>query len=367
MGNSYRIFDDEIQTSDTLPAKVYRIVFDPMSGYSLEARESMELTEKVYGKHKQKLNKVLNTYNQSKRSLGILLTGPKGLGKSFFLRDLATSMVNKGLPVLICDAATPNLCEFIESIKQECMILFDEYEKHFNVDSQNQMLSLFDGTSATQKMYCISANATYNLSEYIIDRPGRFHYHLRFKYPDTSEITEYMKDNLKPEYHNQIPNVIHVSRNIQLNYDCLRALAFELNMGETVTDALEDLNIDSYGQEEKQYYDIIDITIEHDNTKTTLSYENTITLNEMREDTNGVKINLYDDLHFINDKIDISASESNITFQKNDVRFDDVNNRILIYNVTVDYKLDGVWYKKELNEPLTLIKQVTKPSKLLMF
>ena len=43
--------------------------------------------------------------------------------------------------------------------------------------------------------------------------------------------------------YSEINKVIAFSRKVNLNYDCLRAIAFELTLGSTFEDAIKDLNI----------------------------------------------------------------------------------------------------------------------------
>ena len=52
-----------------------------------------------------------------------------------------------------------------------------------------------------------------------------------------------MQDKLKPEYYDQIDAVIGFAGRVDLNYDCLRSIAFELNTGLPFTEAIKDLNI----------------------------------------------------------------------------------------------------------------------------
>ena len=79
--------------------------------------------------------------------------------------------------------------------------------------------------------------------DYLVNRPGRFHYHFRFAYPSHREITEYLQDKLNPEFYSEIEEVVKFSSKVNLNYDCLRAIAFELNMGIPFEEAITDLNI----------------------------------------------------------------------------------------------------------------------------
>ena len=89
----------------------------------------------------------------------------------------------------------------------------------------------------------MTCNELYKLNQYIVNRPGRFHYHFRFDYPTAEDIREYLKDKLESRYHEEINKVVEFSRKVSLNYDCLRAIAFELNTGLSFKDAIQDLNI----------------------------------------------------------------------------------------------------------------------------
>ena len=94
-----------------------------------------------------------------------------------------------------------------------------------------------------KKLFVVTCNSLRNLSDYLINRPGRFHYHFRFDFPSLAEIDEYMKDKLDEKYYGEIDKVKNFAMKVDLNYDCLRAIAFELNTGLRFEDAIRDLNI----------------------------------------------------------------------------------------------------------------------------
>jgi ssDNA-binding Zn-finger/Zn-ribbon topoisomerase 1 len=95
-----------------------------------------------------------------------------------------------------------------------------------------------------KKMYAITCNDIGKLSGYFISRTGRFHYHIRFEYPTPDEVEVYLKDKLdSEEHHIEIPKIVNFSLKTNLNYDSLRAIAFEINSGETFESAIKDLNI----------------------------------------------------------------------------------------------------------------------------
>ncbi len=54
---------------------------------------------------------------------------------------------------------------------------------------------------------------------------------------------KYLTDKLGPQYQGEIEKVILFSKKVSLNYDCLRAIAFELSLGVPFETAIQDLNI----------------------------------------------------------------------------------------------------------------------------
>ena len=283
-GKRYRIFNNAITTYDQLPPKTYRVDYDPETRiFSLLEAHDFEIPEtKIYGQHLDKVKKVLNSMDKMNRNLGVILSGDKGIGKSLFSKCLGLKARKKGIPVILVNEYHEGIANFLEEIEQTVMILFDEYDKTFDEKKHNcqaEMLSLFDGVSAEKKLFVITCNEIQSLSQYLINRPGRFHYHFRFLYPTADEIRDYMEDKLDKQYYDEIENVIAFSVRMNLNYDCLRSIAFELNNGLKFQQAINDLNIIRISQ-----YKNIKIIVEFEN-QATLSgkikewqlYDNTIT------------------------------------------------------------------------------------------
>lgn len=250
-GSSFDIFSEGIKTHKELPINTYRVVFSQMQGYSLTKTDDFEITEKIYGNNTDKIEKIFKSYQTFDRSMGVILSGDKGIGKSLFTKVLAKESLNRGIPVLIVSEETPGLPDFLDSIEQDCLVLFDEFEKVFK--EQDKLLSLFDGYSTQKKLYAITINNVYKLSEYMVNRPGRFHYHFRFPYPSETEIREYMNDKVDNKYQSEITKVVRLAKRMKLNYDYLRAISFELNLGSTLKESLEDLNILNINQQELEY------------------------------------------------------------------------------------------------------------------
>ena len=57
-------------------------------------------------------------------------------------------------------------------------------------------------------MYIVTCNELRGLNDYIVNRPGRFHYHFRFEYPTAEAIREYLVDKIEKQFYGEIEKVI---------------------------------------------------------------------------------------------------------------------------------------------------------------
>lgn len=255
-GETYSIYGDNLHTYNELPPMAYIVRFEKMQGFFLEKFQDIEISEKVYGVHISKVEKVLRAFGEFQRNLGVILSGDKGIGKSLFAKMLSVEAIKAGIPLVIVDRYYPGVAAYLQSIEQKVMVLFDEFDKTYGevkemdgcASPQTELLTLFDGISTGKKLFVITCNDLDKLNDFLVNRPGRFHYHFRFGYPNAEEVEEYLRDKIPEEMYDEIPHIVDFSRKVNLNYDSLRAIAFEISHGSKFSEAIEDLNIINFNE-----------------------------------------------------------------------------------------------------------------------
>ena len=173
-GSRYQIYGEDVKTYKNLPIGSYEVNFNKMTGFFLSSRSDLIVNEeKIYGNHEEKVNKVIRSFEISNRNFGIILSGQKGIGKSLFARVLAQKAIEANLPVITVNYYNPGIADFLASIEQEVVVIFDEFEKTFgkseNMDPQEEMLTLFDGLDSGKKLFVITCNDVNKLNSYLIN------------------------------------------------------------------------------------------------------------------------------------------------------------------------------------------------------
>lgn len=265
-GNIYSVMQgNSFDIQEQLPTKIF-ILGISKNGYFLEEEQNSKfnLVDKFYGEIENQTNRIISTFKIFERNLGVLFSGPKGLGKSLTIRNVCEKCIKDGIPVILIKENLGNITDFIQKIVQPCVIVFDEFEKIYqndmrnnkdDINTQNDMLDLFDSSLSGKKLFLLSCNDCNKISEFLLARPGRIHYHFKFERIKIDEIREYCNDNLKKEYSNIIEDICYLSTQISnFSYDMLKAVVFEINnYGSSIKEAREILNIDS---NDTSYYEI---------------------------------------------------------------------------------------------------------------
>jgi hypothetical protein len=221
--------DNPSQRYDTLPSATYLLRVS-MEGFYLELTEDFELPKKLYGDLAHKADRILNTFEHRPSTTGVLLEGEKGSGKTLLTKLISTKGREKGIPTILVNfpATGDGFNTFLQQIKQPTILLFDEFEKTYNTESQQDLLTLFDGVFSSKKLFLLTSNSYSAIDEHMKNRPGRVYYALKFDGLDPKFIMEYAEDNLKNKKH--VQNLGVLAGFIKpMNFDMLKAVVEESN------------------------------------------------------------------------------------------------------------------------------------------
>lgn len=244
-GTAFRVTKQgDLDITNKLPAGTFIIKQDPFGNLFLDKIDDFDLPQKLYGDCTKNAERILNTFNDRPNATGVLLNGEKGSGKTLLAKSIAVRAAIQNMPTIVINAAWhgDKFNEFIQAIDQPAIILFDEFEKVYQPDEQQDILTLMDGVFPTKKLFILTVNDKWRVDQHMRNRPGRIFYMLDFKGLDINFIREYCMDNLNNK--NYVEQVCMLSRVFdQFNFDMLKALVEEMNRyEETPQEAMRMLN-----------------------------------------------------------------------------------------------------------------------------
>ena len=231
-GTTYQVTTKEsMDLHEKLPVGNYVIKKNEMSGQLyLETIDNFEIAGKIYGDTMRNTKRILHTFDSRTNSTGVILSGEKGSGKTLLAKMLAVTAAKQDIPTIVINApwAGDKFNSFMQMIDQPCVILFDEFEKVYDRDSQESILTLLDGVFPSKKLFVLTCNDKYRIDSHMRNRPGRIFYMLDFKGLDQDFIIEYCNDNLLNKSH--IQQICKVAMMFdQFNFDMLKSLVEEMN------------------------------------------------------------------------------------------------------------------------------------------
>ena len=204
--------------------------------------DKFEFAGKVYNVCPKKLNQRIKTvwesdqFRDEKRSLGVILNGLKGSGKTWTAKQIANEM---DMPVLIVDNSFDGaILNFIRSLNFSCTILVDEAEKIFKLgEDDDVLLRIIDnaGSNLSRHLFILTTN-TLDVNPNLLGRTGRIRYLVNFRNLPEEIVKEYIDDNLDPTLGQEIKDQIIEKINL-LEYnsiDLLRSIIEEVNITRTV-------------------------------------------------------------------------------------------------------------------------------------
>ena len=229
--------DDFVSVYDELPKGIYTICQSRQGLYlNKEEITRFDVIEKTYGKLPL-LRKKLNNDIRIHDKLGMMFVGEKGSGKSLLAMQLCN---DSNLPIVIVkeNFEDSDICGFLDSIPNKYILFIDEFEKIFDkdkkkntdkstVNTQNSLLSLFDGIGKGKIISILTANKEDEISEYFRNRPKRIKYFIEFNSLSKEEILEFVEDkSLDISVKHKLMNLEMIVNS--LNYDILTEIVNEL-------------------------------------------------------------------------------------------------------------------------------------------
>jgi hypothetical protein len=227
-----------------LPPAIYEVNFTNELGFHLiRKHDNYPLPSDLYNFNNTEVKSdlaclFLNRFNAESNNLGVMLIGEKGTGKSLLMKRTANLAIELGMPVIAVENSysSESLAKFLSSIKDDAVVLFDEFEKKYDPDedpenrpSQAGLLSFFDGTSVYRKLIIVTANDRDGINEFFLNRPSRIRYVIDYKGLTPEFVSSYLQEKLiYPEIVQTVLDELELVPSI--NFDLLRNVVEEINL-----------------------------------------------------------------------------------------------------------------------------------------
>jgi hypothetical protein len=245
-GNTYKVTDEStIDITRELPAGNYTIKQDQMGNLFLEEIDAFSAPKKIYGDTVRNVARILTTFADRPAATGVMLSGEKGSGKSLLAKMLSITAAQDGVPTIVINRPWrgDEFNTLIQTISQPCIVLFDEFEKVYDREEQEEILTLLDGVYPTKKLFIITSNDSYRVDQHLRNRPGRIFYMIEYKGLEAEFIQEYCTENLNNKEY--IDTIVKISAIFSaFNFDMLKAMVEEMNRyNESPQEVLKVLNV----------------------------------------------------------------------------------------------------------------------------
>ena len=244
-GNTFKVHTKEdLDIYESLPVGTYTVGHG-CGGFFLQTIEPFQIKGKIYGETPSQSDRILRTFMDRTPSTGVLLAGEKGSGKTLLAKYISIQAAKEGVPTVVINKNWhgEEFNIFLQTITQPLIILFDEYEKVYASNAeQEKMLTLLDGVHPSKKLFLLTCNDKWRVNANMRNRPGRIFYLIDFTGISQAFVAEYCQDNLVRKEH--IGKICAIARLFcAFNFDMLKALVEEMNRyNEAPSESLKFLN-----------------------------------------------------------------------------------------------------------------------------
>lgn len=191
--------------------------------YKLEKEyPNFNTPSKIYGRYRNDTLHMFNYFQRQDKSVGVLLTGDTGSGKSLTCKLMCNLAIEQGYPVIITEgmAITDDVVKFLSTL-DNCVIFLDEFGKLTKNETQSVMLQML--TNNNKRILWLFANKSkYQIHDEFFNRPERVRYNINYTKIEKDVVEEYCRD------HNVGEDFI---QNILAKYSVIRDFSFDQLQG----------------------------------------------------------------------------------------------------------------------------------------
>ena len=256
---------DAINIKTELEPAIYEVNASMAGYYLTRISDNFKMPAKIYGDVNTFANRIISTYtDRCSRHLntGVLFSGIKGSGKTLQAKTIANNLV-KNMPIIMVNTGfgPSSLSGFLNSIDTECCVIFDEFEKNYSTNNeedkdstavQNGFLTMLDGTADSNKLFIFTCNDLSKVNDYLLNRPGRIFYHFKFDALSEDTLIAYANEKLNNTDYIDDLQIIKTRLDDAFTFDIMQSIIEESNrFNEAPSKFIKYMNLKSDTSERK--------------------------------------------------------------------------------------------------------------------